>query len=133
MENLFNPDDETNYRYIRAISWYHIISGGCAIGISIAIPVSIYQNAPENITIGVALGFGFLLVGLAGVVGGIAALNGNRNGARLMYLKSAVNLIGFPIGTLLAVIVFRGLSRYLDTFERKAIEARALKPDLYVL
>jgi hypothetical protein len=41
------------------------------------------------------------LVGLAGIVGGVAAPSGNREWARMVYVMAAIYVFNFPIGTIL--------------------------------
>jgi hypothetical protein len=52
------------------------------------------------------------------MVGGIAALRGNRQWAKLAYVMAVPYLLGFPIGTIMSYIMLSGLSRYLDSKER---------------
>ncbi|HEV3081869.1 MAG TPA: hypothetical protein VGY66_18965 [Gemmataceae bacterium] len=65
-----------------------------------------------------AAAIGIAIVGLAGVVGGIAALRGNRRWAKLAYVMAVPYLLGFPIGTILSYVVLSGMSQYLDSKER---------------
>jgi hypothetical protein len=65
-----------------------------------------------------AIAVGIALVGLAGAIGGVAALRGSRRWAPLVYVMAALYVFGFPIGTILSIVMFRGLSRYLVSVER---------------
>ena len=62
--------------------------------------------------------FIYFMFGLVGIIGGIAALRGNRRLALLIYAISAVYLFCFPIGTILSIVIFIGLPRYLISVER---------------
>ena len=65
-----------------------------------------------------AVGIGMAFVGLAGAVGGIAALRGSRRWAPLIYIMASLYLFGFPVGTILSFVLFTGLRRYLDSVDR---------------
>jgi len=69
--------------------------------------------------IGIAAGLGPIAAfGLAGAVGGIATLRGSGRWAPLVYVVAAVNIIFFPIGTIMGYVMLTGLSRYLGSVER---------------
>jgi hypothetical protein len=59
-----------------------------------------------------------VIVGLAGAIGGIAARRGSRRLSSLVYVMAAIYVFGFPVGTILSVVMFKGLSRYLDSVEQ---------------
>jgi hypothetical protein len=58
------------------------------------------------------------IFGLAGVVGGIAVLSGDRRWAKLAHVMSMPYALICPFGTIAFYIVHHGLSRYLDSKER---------------
>jgi len=121
-KNLLEPKEYKNYRNVRAASYLFVLIG-CLIflgGIGVAVEDSEQSEMPRPVAVG------FAVVGLAGAVGGVAALRGNRRWARLVYVMAALYVFGFPIGTLLSIAMFRGLSGYLDSVER--IKAVTSKP-----
>ena len=61
--------------------------------------------------------YGLAILGVFGVVGGIAALLGNRKWSPLIYVMASAYLLSFPIGTILGYVMLKGLPRYLDSRE----------------
>lgn len=45
-------------------------------------------------------------------------MRGNRRWAPLVYGMAALYVLAFPLGTILSIVMFRGLGRYLDSRER---------------
>jgi hypothetical protein len=115
-KEVLSKDDYKNYRNVRAAALLFVVfgcifgSGGILLATDPKPPPS--QNSPQAVNIGMAI------VGLAGAVGGIAALRGSRRWAKLTYVMAVPYLLVFPIGTIMSYIMLSGLSRYLDSKER---------------
>lgn len=115
-EDILSPDDYTNYRNVRAVSILFVLLGSVLVLGGIGIAAGKNPDAQEPIH--PAIGVGLAIVGLAGAVGGVAALLGSRRWAPLVYVMAALYVFGFPLGTILSIAMFRGLSRYLASAER---------------
>ena len=111
-----SSDDSTNYRNVRAVAMLFVVFGSVLVlgGVGLALDES--KRSQKQIHLAVAVGIAF--VGLAGAIGGVAALHGSRRWAPLVYVMAAVYVFAFPIGTILSAVMFNGLSRYLDYVER---------------
>jgi hypothetical protein len=120
-KDVLTPDDYSNYRNVRAVSLLYVILGSVLVLGGIGLVLDENRSSQEQIHPAVAVGIA--LAGLAGAVGGIAALRGSRRWAPLVYVMAALYVFGFPIGTILSIVVFKGLSRYLDSVEK--VRARA--------
>lgn len=115
-KDVLSPADYANYRNVRAVSILFVLLGSVLVLGGISTATQANPN-PER-QIHPALAFGVAAVGLAGALGGIAALLGNRRLAVLAYVMAAVYVLVFPIGTILSYVLFTGLGRYLDSVER---------------
>lgn len=115
-KDVLSPEDYLNYRNVRAVSVLFVVFGSVlALG---GIGLAFDEDRRSQEEIHPALAVGIAVAGLAGAIGGIAALRGSRRWAPLVYGMAAVYIFGFPIGTILSVTMFRGLSRYLDNMEQ---------------
>lgn len=61
------------------------------------------------------MALGLTAAGVAGFVAGLAIRRGNRRLTPLIYTVGFLYLLFFPIGTIVSVVVLRGLARYLDS------------------
>jgi CHASE2 domain-containing sensor protein len=124
---VLSPDDYSNYRNVRAVSVLFVVLGSVLALGGIGLALDEDRRSQEQMHAAVAVGIA--LVGLAGAIGGIAALRGSRRWAPLVYVMAALYVFGFPIGTILSIVMFKGLSRYLDSVERvRAPMVRAVEP-----
>jgi hypothetical protein len=115
-KDILTAEDYTNYCNIRAISFLLVIFGSIyALG---GVGAALDKSGPPKDRVPLAFGVGLSLVGLSGAIGGVAALRGNRRWAPLAQVMAAVFIIGFPVGTILGIVMLRGLSRYLDSLDR---------------
>jgi hypothetical protein len=114
-KEILSPEDYTNYRNVRAAAVLFVVFGSIFVlgGIGLATG----RNPDPHQGIGLAESI-VAIGGLGGVVGGIAALRGNRRWAKLAYVMAVPYLLVFPLGTIMGYIVLSGLSRYLDSKER---------------
>jgi hypothetical protein len=116
-KEVLSPEDYNNYRNVRAVAVLFVVFGGIIFfpgGILIAT-----QRKPDpQRDMHPAVAIGISIVGLAGVVGGIAALRGNRRWAKLAYVMAVPYLLVLPVGTIMSYIMLSGLSRYLESKER---------------
>jgi peptidoglycan/LPS O-acetylase OafA/YrhL len=115
-KDILDRDDYKNYRNVRAVAVLFIVLGSVLLLGGLVLALSGDPNPQEPMP--PAVGFGMAFVGLAGAVGGIAVIRGSRRWAPLTYIMAALYLLGFPVGTILSVVLFKGLSRYLDSFDR---------------
>jgi TRAP-type C4-dicarboxylate transport system permease small subunit len=115
-KEVLSREDYENYRNVRAAAVLFVVFGG--IFGSGGILMATNQKPDPHRDSYPAVGIGMAIVGLAGAVGGIAALRGNRQWAKLAYVMAVPYLLVFPIGTIMSYIVLSGLSRYLDSKER---------------
>jgi hypothetical protein len=115
-KEVLKPEDYTNYRNIRAVSILFIFFGSiyALAGIGAALDTSkpFQERLPPIYAVGLSL------VGLSGAVGGVAALRGDRNWAPLAKIMAGVYILAIPVGTILGIVMLRGLSRYLDSVDR---------------
>jgi hypothetical protein len=112
---ILNSEEYTNYRNVRAASLLFVLLGTMLAlvgGMSLATGKAPNPNDPPALVIGAGN------VGLAGAVGGMAALRGSRRWAKLAYVMAVPWLLGFPLGTILSWVVLSGLSRYLASKQR---------------
>ena len=121
-EDVLSPSDYKNYRNVRAVSVLFVVLGSVLVlgGIGLAAD----KNRPQQEQIPPAAAIGIAVAGLAGAVGGVAALRGSRRWAPLVYVMAALYVLVFPIGTILSIVMFMGLSRYLESLERIRSHAR---------
>lgn len=115
-ESVLTPEDYANYRNVReAATLFTVLGGILAFG---GVGAALHKNPTPDQDIPVAAAVGLALVGLAGVGGGLAALTGSRRWAWLAYLAAALYVFGLPLGTFLSIVLFAGLSRYLNSMDR---------------
>jgi hypothetical protein len=125
---ILTPEDYKNYREVRAVSVLFGFVASIAVLFSIGLVVatfSIEMNATmRNVCFGMdAI---FVLLGIAGVVGSVAAFRGNRKWSKFVWAVAGFYMAFFPVGTLLSFKIIRGLPRYLDSIEQ--IQAAAANP-----
>lgn len=106
-----------NYRNVRAVAVLFIVFGGILVLGGTQLAVAGPRPGPKD-DIPRPAAAGMAVVGLAGVVGGAAALAGSRKWARLAYVMAGVYLLAIPIGTILGIVLLTGLGGYLDSAER---------------
>ena len=115
-KDVLGADDYSNYRNIRAVSVLFVILGSVLVLGGTVAAIAKNPNPQEQLPVAAAVCI--LIVGLTGAVGGVAALRGSRRLASLVYVMAALYVFGFPIGTILSIVMFKGLSRYLSSLER---------------
>lgn len=115
-KDILGPDDYANYRNVRAVSVLFVVFGSVLALGSIGLALDEKKRSEEQIH--PALAVAIAIAGLAGAIGGFAALRGSRRWAPLVYVMAALYVFGFPIGTILSIVIFKGLSRYLDSVEQ---------------
>jgi predicted membrane protein len=116
-KEILSSEEYTNYRNVRAASVLFVLIGSIGAlvgGISVATGTRLDPNRNDPPAELVAVS----VIGLAGAVGGLAALLGSRRWAKCAYVMAVPWLIAFPIGTIISWVVLSGLSRYLDSKER---------------
>lgn len=113
-KETLNPADYSNYRNVRAAAVLYIflsvflVLGGIALLLSSPEPEQ-QKPVPPVVAIGLTA------AGVAGFVAGLAIRRGNRRLTPLIYTVGFLYLIYFPIGTIVSVVVLRGLARYLNS------------------
>lgn len=113
-KEILNPADYSNYRNVRAAAVLYIflsvflVLGGIALLLSSPEPEQ-QKPVPPVVAIGLTA------AGVAGFVAGLAIRRGNRRLTPLIYTVGFLYLIYFPIGTIVSVVVLRGLARYLNS------------------
>jgi hypothetical protein len=115
-KDILSPADYKNYRNVRAVAVLFIVFGTVLVLGGTALALG--ENPDPKEQIHPAAVFGIAIIGLAGTIGGIATLRGMRRWAPLMYVMAALYVFGFPVGTILSVVLFTGLRRYLQSVER---------------
>jgi len=119
-KDVLSPEDYRNYRNVRAVSVFFVLIGSILAlgGVIGAIAAALGESIDPDHQIPPVAMYVTGIVGLIGAIGGIAALRGNRRRAPLVYAIAAIYLFGFPLGTLLSYVMFKGLNRYLDSSEQ---------------
>lgn len=113
-KEILNPADYSNYRNVRAAAVLYIflsvflVIGGIALALSTPEPEQ-QKPVPPAVAIGLAA------VGVAGIVAGLAIRRANRRLTPLIYTVGFLYLLYFPIGTIVSIVVLRGLARYLGS------------------
>jgi hypothetical protein len=105
-----------NYQHGRILSGL-LVFFGCMFALVGAVQAATASSAPAADPPAVFWAV-FAALGVAGVVGGAAAFQGNRAWARLAYLFALLLLFGCPIGTLISVLWMLGISRHLAACDR---------------
>jgi hypothetical protein len=116
-KEILSPEDYTNYRNVRAAAVLFVFFGSIFVLGGIGLATGHDPDPQQGIGPAGAIVFAAIF-GLGGVVGGIAALRGNRRWAKLAYVAAVPYLFLVPLGTMMSYIVARGFSRYLDSKER---------------
>lgn len=115
-KEVLSTEEYTNYRNVRAAAVMFVLIGSIATLYGIAVATGKIPDPKRDLP--PALAFAMAIIGLAGAVGGLAALLGSRRWARLAYVMAVPWLLGFPVGTIMSFVMLTGLSRYLDSKER---------------
>jgi hypothetical protein len=115
-KDVLRPNEYSNYRNVRAVSGLFVLVGSVLMlgGIVAATEEPSGQKEPMHPAVAV----GIAVVGLTGAVGGVAALRGSRRWAPMMYVMAAIYVFGFPVGTVLSLVLFSGLRQYLLSVEK---------------
>lgn len=116
IRDFLTQGDYKRYRNVRAAAVMFVLLGGMFAftgTVLLAIDPQSAQSPPPKI-----VPFLLMLVGAAGAIGGIAAFVANRKWSRLIYIMASVYVLVFPIGTILSIVMFIGLERYLDDVAR---------------
>ena len=119
-KDLLELSDYSNYRNIRAVSRLFVFLGSILVMGGVLAPLLENENSQEKIH--PAFAVGIVLVGLAGAIGGMAALRGNRRWASLVKVMATLYFFVFPLGTILSYVLLTGLPRYLDNFQQLRAE-----------
>jgi hypothetical protein len=123
-DEVLNEADYKNYRNVRAIALLFIILGFILFLGGIAMVMSAGRPGEESglhPVAAAALG----LVGLCGVIGGVAIRSGNKRWAPMAKIMAWLYIWAFPIGTVLSLTLLDGLSKYLKSVDRiRRAEAR---------
>jgi hypothetical protein len=110
-EDILYPSEYRNYRNVRAIAVLFVILGAVlALG---GVGMAFHPRERTDALFGTFM----TVLGLAGIIGGIATLAKSRRWAPLIYVMAAFYLLAFPVGTILGAILLMGLSKYLDSAE----------------
>ena len=116
IRDFLNKADYKNYRNVRAAAAMFVVLGGilALAGVALlSIDPESGQTPPPKI-VAILL----MIIGVAGAVGGIAVFIGNRRWSKLIYVMAALYVLAFPLGTILSVIMFIGLGRYMSDLSR---------------
>jgi hypothetical protein len=113
--DVLNAQDYSNWRNVRAAAWFFIIFGGLFALSAIAFFTD--DRPPSENDPPLWFKIACPIVGAAGFVGGIATLRGNRRLAPLVYGMAFLYLFVFPLGTIVAVVMLRGLPRYMRSVD----------------
>lgn len=115
-KEVLSPEDYSNYRNVRAVSILFLILGSFGviggIGLTLDEDKTLQDKPHPAVAIGVAI------AGLAGAIGGFAALRGSRKWAALVYVMATLYIFVFPVGTILSIVMIKGLPGYLDSVDR---------------
>lgn len=115
-DDILTPKQYLNYQHGRILSGLFVLFGGLFLVVCLAqafAPTAPEKDAPPPLFWAL-----FAAAGLAGVVGGGAAYQGNRAWARLGYLFAAAFVFGCPIGTAISIFWVLGWSRYMAAWDR---------------
>ncbi len=126
-EEILTPADFKNYRNVRAVAALFL---GLAALLTCAGIVSLLIEAPvPEEEIPTYASIIMLIAGLAGTIGALAALTGNRRWAPLVYIIAAGYIFAFPLGTILSAVLLTGMKRYLNSMEQiKVANAKKMEP-----
>lgn len=115
LTDILNPDDYRNYRNVRAVSILFVALGSIvALGGLLA---AFVDPPPNEERIPMVAAIIMALIGLAGAIGGMAALIGHPRWAKLAYVMAVFYIFAFPVGTILSYVLLKGLGRYLQSRE----------------
>jgi hypothetical protein len=115
-KKILSKRDYENYRNIRAISVLFVIFGLILFVGGIQIALRVGGGAKSEVPRPAAAVMA--ICGIAGFVGGIAAIRGRKRWSRVIYFMAILYLAAIPLGTILGFIMLSGLSRYLTSAER---------------
>ena len=111
---ILSAADYKNYRRVRAVSWCFIVLGGILVAGGISYALGLDPDKKPDLGLGIFVG----VIGLTGVVGGVATLQGNRRWAWLVKVIAWIYLLGFPIGTILSFMLLDGYRRYFKSVDQ---------------
>jgi hypothetical protein len=114
-KQVLSPTAYKNYRNVRAVAILYVFVFSLAVLGAIALAFGGKSGSGDEIPPAVSIGVA--LVSLAGAIGGIAVLRGNKRWAPLVYGVAVLQLVNFPLGTIFAYVMLTGLSRYLRSVE----------------
>ena len=123
IREFLNAADYRSYRNVRAASVMFIFLG-CIVGLCGVIFLTVEPqpgHSPPPIWVCLIL----TALGATAIVGGIAVIAAIPAWSRLIYVMATLYVFAFPLGTILSVILFTGLSRYLANVQRYR-EARGM-------
>jgi len=112
-KELLTEEDYRIYRGVRAVSILFIFIGSLVAlsGIMTMLVSPPQGQKPIPIVVSIIAS----VIGLAGLVGGIATLVGHPIWARFAYVMAAFYILAFPVGTILSYVMIKGLDRYLKS------------------
>ncbi|MEZ6142733.1 MAG: hypothetical protein R3B84_19400 [Zavarzinella sp.] len=110
--DVLQPGNYSTYRNVRAVLFLIVFVDSCLfIGGIIAI---LNPTEKDDFEIGIFLS----ILGLVGVVGGIAGLLGRRKVVPLLYVLTVMHMCMLPLGIIMALVLFTGLSDYFMSVEQ---------------
>ena len=118
---VLSKAEYTNYRNVRASALMFIVLGLLFGSVAILfLSGGGRNNTAGNLSgdvPGPALTSLFLILGLSGVVGGIAVRRAHRKWSKVIYILAALYILVFPIGTVLSFVILTGTNKYLDSID----------------
>lgn len=116
-KDVLTPADYQNYRNVRAVAFLFVFVSIIPIIIGVILLTTTYPPNQSKTATAMfnTVGVIALIVAAAGIVGGVAVLRGDRKLKPLIYVTATMYVGYFPIGTLLSIILLKGLRRYFDS------------------
>ena len=116
IRDFLSEAEYKKYRNVRAAAAMFVVLGGIFLLTGIALLSIDPQNghAPPPKVVAILLA----VIGSAGFIGGAAVFFGNRRWSKLIYVTATLYVFAFPLGTILSVIIFINLGRYMDDVAR---------------